>query len=77
MAIVEWNHDAADAFDQQHAFAPGGGAAREGDERIEIEHTAFPLLGNVVYLTPAFTVGEDGLRALTSAVVDTVRLRGR
>jgi adenosylmethionine-8-amino-7-oxononanoate aminotransferase len=32
-------------------------------------------LGNVVYLTPAFTIGEDDLRTLTSAVVDTVRRR--
>lgn len=34
-------------------------------------------LGNVVYLTPAFTIGEDDLRTLTSAVVDTVRRRVR
>jgi adenosylmethionine-8-amino-7-oxononanoate aminotransferase len=34
-------------------------------------------LANVVYLTPAFTIGEDDLRTLTSAVVDTVRRRVR
>jgi adenosylmethionine-8-amino-7-oxononanoate aminotransferase len=29
--------------------------------------------GSVVYLTPAFTIGEDELTALTSAVVNVVR----
>jgi adenosylmethionine---8-amino-7-oxononanoate aminotransferase len=32
-------------------------------------------LGNVIYLTPAFTIGEEDLHALTSAVVDVVARR--
>ena len=28
--------------------------------------------GNVIYLTPAFTIGEEDLEGLTSAVVDTI-----
>jgi adenosylmethionine-8-amino-7-oxononanoate aminotransferase len=34
-------------------------------------------IGNIVYLTPAFTISSDELKTLTDAVVKTVRQLNR
>ena len=42
-------------------------------QRFIAQGTFVRPFGSVIYLTPAFTIGEDYLAALTSTVVKTVR----
>ena len=43
-----------------------------------VEHGVFIRpIGNVIYLTPAFTISSDELKTLTDAIVRTVRQMDR
>ncbi len=56
----ERHHDAADAFDEQHAVGGLDGGAAERDQRVEIEDAVLALGGEIGRQRRAETPGRDG-----------------